>query len=60
MSRDQILIELSNVGILLNAVNTEGEKNLNNLLSAIQRVRAIKKSIEEEANENHDQQGKDV
>lgn len=60
MTKAQMIAELTDVGLLLNNVNVENEKNLNNLLCAIQKVRRIKCSIEEEADENCNQQGNGV
>lgn len=48
MSRNDMIIELSNAGILLDTVETKGEKNLNNLLLAIQKLRAVRNALKEE------------
>lgn len=52
-------MELVNIRLLLNDVEVRGERNLNNQLAAILKIKQIEKSLEEE-HENHDEQGKNV
>lgn len=60
MTKAQMIAELTDVGFLLNNVTVENEKNLNNLLCAIQKVRRTKCGLEEETDENCNQQGDGV
>ena len=53
MEKSEMIITLGNVLILLETVETKGEKNLNALLAGIQQVRKVYKAIKEEnADEN--------
>lgn len=61
MNVDNAILNLGNVGLLLESVETKGEGNLNNLLAAIQLTRKTIKELKEIVNnENHDKQGKSV
>lgn len=55
MNVDNAILNLGNVGLLLESVETKGEGNLNNLLAAIQLTRKTIKELKEIVNdENHD------
>lgn len=61
MTVEDIILQLSNVGLLLESVETKGEKNLNNLLAAIQITRETIKELKEAVDrENRNEQGKDL
>jgi hypothetical protein len=61
MNIDNVILNLGNVGLLLESVETKGEGNLNNLLAAIQLTRKTIKELKEIVNdENHDKQGESV
>ena len=61
MSKDSMRLALGNALILLDAVETKGEKNLNALLAAIQQVRRVYEQMKEgNQSENHDEQRKDT
>lgn len=61
MNVDNVILNLGNVGLLLESVETKGEGNLNNLLAAIQLTRKTIKELKEIVNnENHDKQGENV
>lgn len=61
MNIDNVILNLGNVGLLLESVETKGEGNLNNLLVAIQLTRKTIKELKEIVNdENHDKQGESV
>ena len=61
MNVDNAILNLGNVGLLLESVETKGEGNLNNLLAAIQLTRKTIKELKEIVNnENHDKQGESV
>lgn len=47
MTAEDIIFQLGNVGLLLESVETKGEKNLNNLLAAIQITRKTIKELKE-------------
>ena len=47
MDTEGIIFQLGNVGLLLESVETKGEKNLNNLLAAIQITRKTIKELKE-------------
>lgn len=56
MNVDNAILNLGNVGLLLESVETKGEGNLNNLLAAIQLTRKTIKELKEVVNgENHDE-----
>lgn len=61
METDNIILQLGNVGLLLESVETKGEQNLNNLLAAIQITRKTIKELKEAVeHENRNEQGKDL
>lgn len=61
MDIDAMILQLGNVGLLLESVETKGEQNLNNLLAAIQITRkTIKELKEANEHENRNEQGKNV
>lgn len=61
MDMENIILQLGNVGLLLETVETKGEQNLNNLLAAIQITRkTIKELKEANEHENRNEQGKNV
>ena len=61
MNVEGIVLQLGNVGLLLESVETKGEKNLNNLLAAIQITRKTIKELKEAVDhENRNEQGKNV
>ena len=47
MTVEDIVLQLGNIGLLLESVETKGEKNLNNLLAAIQITRKTIKELKE-------------
>lgn len=47
MDIDAMILQLGNVGLLLESVETKGEQNLNNLLAAIQIVRRVRNALRE-------------
>ena len=47
MTVEDIIFQLGNVGLLLESVETKSEKNLNNLLAAIQITRKTIKELKE-------------
>lgn len=57
-------LALGNALILLNDVQTAGRSNLDRLLTAMQQIDKVRRTLlsmkEESANENHDKQGKDA
>jgi len=55
VNKEIIVLELNNVLHLLNHVSVEGEKNMNNQLLAVIKLKKIKGIMEGE-NENHDEQ----
>lgn len=58
MDIDAMILQLGNVGLLLESVETKGEQNLNNLLAAIQIVRRVRNALREgEEDENRNEQG---
>lgn len=61
MDMENIIMQLGNVGLLLESVDTKGEQNLNNLLAAIQITRKTIKELKEAIdNENRNEQGENV
>lgn len=53
-----MILQLGNVGLLLESVETKGEQNLNNLLAAIQIVRRVRNALREGGeDENRNEQG---
>lgn len=62
MTEQEMILALGNAIIMMDDVETKGEKNLNNLLAAMQQTRKVYKYMKErsEANENHDEQGKNI
>lgn len=61
MDIDAMILQLGNVGLLLESVETKGEQNLNNLLAAIQIVRRVRNALREGGeDENRNEQGQDV
>lgn len=48
MGKSEMILALGNVLILLDTVETKGEKNLNALLAGIQQVRKVYKAMKEE------------
>lgn len=55
MSKDEKILALGNALIMLETVETKGEKNLNALLASIQQVRKVYQAMkEEEPNEKRD------
>lgn len=61
MTVEDIVLQLGNVGLLLESVETKGEKNLNNLLAAIQITRKTIEGLKETVDhENRNEQGKNV
>lgn len=58
MDIDAMILQLGNVGLLLESVETKGEQNLNNLLAAIQIVRRVRNALKEGGeDENRNEQG---
>ena len=58
---DAMILQLGNVGLLLESVETKGEQNLNNLLAAIQITRKTIKELKEAIDhENRNEQGENV
>lgn len=58
MDIDAMILQLGNVGLLLESVETKGEQNLNNLLAAIQIVRRVRNALREGGeDENRNEQG---
>ena len=58
MDIDTMILQLGNVGLLLETVETKGEQNLNNLLAAIQIVRRVRNALREGGeDENRNEQG---
>lgn len=59
-----ITLALGNALILLNDVQTSGRSNLDRLLTAMQQIDKVRKTLlsmkEESANESHDEQGQDA
>lgn len=57
-------LALGNALILLNDVQTAGRSNLDRLLTAMQQIDKVRRTLlsmkEESANENHDEQGQDA
>ncbi len=47
MDIDAMILQLGNIGLLLESVETKGEQNLNNLLAAIQIVRRVRNALRE-------------
>lgn len=61
MNVEDIILQLGNVGLLLESVETKGEKNLNNLLAAIQQTRKVIQKLKEAVDhENRNEQGKNL
>jgi hypothetical protein len=61
MTTEDIIFQLGNVGLLLESVETKGEKNLNNLLAAIQITRKTIKELKEAVDhENRNEQGEEL
>lgn len=61
MATEDIIFQLGNVGLLLESVETKGEKNLNNLLAAIQITRKTIKELKEAVDhENRNEQGEEL
>ena len=48
MNKDEAILSLGNALILLDAVETKGEKNLNALLASMQHVRRVYTAMKEE------------
>lgn len=48
MSKEDMIMTLGNVGLLLNSVSVSGESNLNGVLAAIQNVRKVREALKEE------------
>lgn len=57
-------LALGNALILLDDVQTSGRSNLDRLLTAMQQIDKVRRTLlnmkEESANENHDKQGQDA
>lgn len=49
MSKDEKILALGNALIMLETVETKGEKNLNALLASMQQVRKVYQDMKEEA-----------
>ena len=45
---DEKIVTLDNAILMLNTVETKGEKNLNALLAGIQQIRKVSKALKEE------------
>lgn len=58
--KGMMVLELNDVLHLLNHVSVEGEKNMNNQLLAIIKLKKIKESMEGEKNADHNEQGKNI
>lgn len=55
MDKDEMILALGNAMIMLETVETKGEKNMNALLVSMQQVRKVYKAMKEEkTNEKHD------
>lgn len=53
MDKNEIILALGNALIMMDTIDTHGEKNLSALLGSMQQVRKVYKAVkEEEANEN--------
>lgn len=50
MNKDGMILELNNALLLLDTVETKGEKNLNALLASMQRIRRVRDAVKEEKN----------
>lgn len=48
MSKDEAILALGNALIMLDTVETKGEKNLNALLASMQQVRKVYHAMKEE------------
>ena len=48
MSKEEAILTLGNALIMLETVETKGEKNLNALLASMQQVRRVYKAMKEE------------
>lgn len=54
MTKEQIVMELGNVGLALSQIEVRGENNLNLLLASIQTVRKVRNSMKEDSgHEDH-------
>ena len=55
MDKSEMILALGNALIMLETVETKGEKNLNALLASMQQVRRVYKAMKEEKpDEKHD------
>lgn len=55
MSNKEKILALGNALIMLETVETKGEKNLNALLASMQQVRNVYRQLKEEKEENKDE-----
>lgn len=60
MKNNAQIMDLDNARILLNMVETKGEKNLEALLNAIKAVKRVSKAMKEEENADQNKSGDDV
>ena len=60
MKNNALIMDLDNARILLNMVETKGEKNLEALLNAIKAVKRVSKAMKEEENADQNKSGDDV
>lgn len=54
MSKDEMILALGNALIMLETVETKGEKNLNALLASMQQVRTVYRAMKEDEHEKCD------
>lgn len=54
MAEQEMILSLGNALIMLDTIETKGEKNLNALLASIQQVKKVYKALKEEADEKRD------
>ena len=60
MKNNAQIMDLDNARILLNMVETKGEKNLEALLNAIKSVKRVSKAMKEEENADQNKPGDNV
>ncbi len=60
MKNNEKIMDLDNARILLNMVETKGEKNLEALLNAIKAVKRVSKAMKEEEDASQNKSGEDV
>lgn len=60
MSKEEAVIALGNALIMLDTVETKGEKNLNALLAGMQQVRKVYRALKESKEETDDEKRDDA